>query len=75
MASSVAVKEVMLRVHPDLAKVPQPQNNRYLEELEEVLLRRVLEKSDALLHHEKFNLPDCCGTWLLARFARQENVD
>jgi len=56
MASSVEGKEVMLRVHPDVAKVMKSNQNKYLEELEEVLRRPVLVKSDPLLHHEKFDL-------------------
>ena len=56
MASSVEGKEVMLRVHPDVAKVLKSHQNKYLEELEEVLRRPVLVKSDPLLHHEKFDL-------------------
>jgi ribonuclease G len=56
MASSVEGKDVMLRVHPDVAKVLKSNQNKYLEELEEVLRRPVLVKSDAQLHHEKFDL-------------------
>jgi len=56
MASSVEGKEVVLRVHPDVAKVLKSHQNKYLEELEEVLRRPVLIKSDAQLHHEKFDL-------------------
>jgi ribonuclease G len=56
MASSVEGKEVMLRTHPDVAKVLKSHQNKYLEELEEVLRRPVLIKSDPLLHHEKFDL-------------------
>ncbi|HML18830.1 MAG TPA: Rne/Rng family ribonuclease, partial [Bryobacteraceae bacterium] len=56
MASSVEGKDVMLRAHPDVAKVLKSHQNKYLEELEEVLRRPVLVKSDPLLHHEKFDL-------------------
>ncbi len=56
MASSVEGKEVVLRVHPDVAKVLKSHQNKYLEELEEVLRRPVLIKSDTQLHHEKFDL-------------------
>jgi ribonuclease G len=56
MASSVEGKEVMLRVHPDVGKVLKSNQNKFLEELEEVLRRPVLVRSDALLHHEKFDL-------------------
>ncbi|HEY7336686.1 MAG TPA: Rne/Rng family ribonuclease [Bryobacteraceae bacterium] len=56
MAASVEGKEVMLRVHPDVAKVLKSHQNKYLEELEEVLRRPVMVKGDPLLHHEKFDL-------------------
>jgi Rne/Rng family ribonuclease len=56
MAASVEGKDVMLRVHPDVAKVLKSNQNKYLEELEEVLRRPVLVRSDAQLHHEKFDL-------------------
>ncbi len=56
MSSSIEGKDVMLRVHPDVAKLLKSHQNKYLEELEEVLRRPVLVKSDPLLHHEKFDL-------------------
>jgi ribonuclease G len=56
MAGSVEGKDVMLRAHPDVAKVLKSNQNKYLEELEEVLRRPVMVKSDPLLHHEKFDL-------------------
>jgi ribonuclease G len=56
MAKSVEGKDVMLRVHPEVAKLLKSHQNKYLEELEEVLRRPVLVKSDAQLHHEKFDL-------------------
>jgi ribonuclease G len=56
LAASIEGKDVMLRVHPDVAKVIKSHGNKYLEELEEVLRRPVLVKSDPQLHHEKFDL-------------------
>ena len=56
MASSVEGKEVVLRTHPDVAKVLKSNQNKYLEELEEILRRPVLIKSDPLLHNEKVRL-------------------
>jgi ribonuclease G len=56
IARSVDSKDVMLRVHPDVAKVLKSHQNKFLEELEEILRRPVLVKSDPLLHHEKFDL-------------------
>jgi ribonuclease G len=56
LAKSVEGKDVMLRVHPDVAKLLKSHQNKYLEELEEVMRRPVLVKSDPQLHHEKFDL-------------------
>ncbi|MBV9036602.1 MAG: Rne/Rng family ribonuclease [Acidobacteriaceae bacterium] len=49
-------KDVVLRVHPDVAKVLKASSNRYLEELEEILGRPVLVTGDPALHTEKFDL-------------------
>jgi ribonuclease G len=49
-------QEVILRVNPEVAKLLKSHTTRYLEELEEVLHRSVLVKSDPLLHQEKFDL-------------------
>jgi ribonuclease G len=56
IASSLEGKDVMLRVHPDVARVLKSSHNKYLEELEEILRRPVLVKGDPQLHHEKFDL-------------------
>ncbi len=56
IARGIEGKDVMLRVHPEVAKVLKASNNRYLEELEEILRRPVLVTGDATLHHEKFDL-------------------
>jgi hypothetical protein len=47
---------VVLRVHPDVAKVLKASNNHFLEEIEEILGRPVLVTSDPTLHTEKFDL-------------------
>ena len=47
---------VMLRVNPEVAKVLKSNQNSYLGEIEEILGRTVLVKSDPLLHQEKFDL-------------------
>jgi ribonuclease G len=49
-------KDALLRVHPDVAKVLKANDNKYLEELEQILQRPVLVKGDPALHHEKFDL-------------------
>jgi len=56
IAAAIEGKEVMLRVHPDVARFLKSNQNKYLEEIEEVLRRPVLVKADPLLHHEKFDL-------------------
>ncbi len=56
IASAVEGKDVMLRVHPDVAKYLKSNQNRYLEEMEEILRRPVMVKADPTLHHEKFDL-------------------
>ncbi len=56
IARAVEGQNVMLRVHPDVAKVLKSNQNRYLEELEEILGRPVMVSSDPMLHHEKFDL-------------------
>ncbi len=49
-------KDVELRVNPDVAKVLKSHNNDHLAELEEILGRTVIVKSDPTLHQEKFDL-------------------
>jgi ribonuclease G len=49
-------KEVMLRVNPEVAKELKGGNGRWLQEMEELLGRPVLVKSDAQLHQEKFDM-------------------
>jgi ribonuclease G len=56
IARAIEGKDVMLRVHPDVAKELKSSTNKYLEELEEILGRPVLVKGDIALHHEKFDL-------------------
>ena len=46
----------MLRVGPEVAKLLKSNQNSYLQELEEILGRTVIVKSDPLLHQEKFDL-------------------
>ncbi len=56
IAAALEGKDVMLRVSPDVAKLLKSNQNTYLQELEEVLGRAVIVKSDPLLHQEKFDL-------------------
>jgi ribonuclease G len=56
IARAVEGKDVMLRVSPEVAKVLKSNQNSYLQELEEILGRTVIVKSDQQLHQEKFDL-------------------
>ena len=47
---------VTLRVNPEVAKILKSNKNDYLQEIEQVLGRSVLVKSDPLMHQEKFDL-------------------
>ncbi len=49
-------KDVVLRAHPEVAKVLKSHKNQYLEEIESILGRPVLVTGDPLLHQEKFDL-------------------
>ena len=56
IARSLEGNNVMLRVAPDVAKMLKSNQNSFLQEIEEVLGRTVIVKSDPLLHQEKFDL-------------------
>jgi ribonuclease G len=56
IAKAVEGKDVMLRVAPDVAKLLKSNQNTFLQELEEILGRTVIVKSDHQLHQEKFDL-------------------
>ena len=56
IARSVEGKDVMLRVSPEVAKLLKSNQNTYLQELEEILGRTVIVKTDTQLHQEKFDL-------------------
>jgi ribonuclease G len=56
IARAVEGNDVMLRVSPEVAKLLKSNQNTYLQELEEILGRTVIVKSDPLLHQEKFDL-------------------
>ncbi len=47
---------VMLRVNPEVAKTIKTSAETYLQELEDLLGRAVIVKSDPLLHPDKFDL-------------------
>jgi ribonuclease G len=56
IAPALEGKDVMLRVHPDVAKELKRTGENYIAELEEILGRTLIVKSDPLLHPEKFDL-------------------
>lgn len=49
-------REILLRVHPDVAQRLQKQQQSVLNELECVLHSEILLQSDANLHHESFDI-------------------
>jgi len=56
MAKVIEGKDVMLRVSPEVARLLKSNQNTYLQEIEEILGRTVIVKSDHQLHQEKFDL-------------------
>ncbi len=48
--------DVMLRVNPEVAKVLKADNGKWLQEMEELLKKTIIVKSDASLHQEQFDL-------------------
>lgn len=56
LAPALDSGDVVLRVHPDVAKVLKSSKNDYIQELEEILGRTLIITADPLLHHEKFDL-------------------
>jgi ribonuclease G len=55
-AKVVDTPNVVLRVHPDVAKELKSTENDFMEELEEILGRPVVVTPDPLLHPEKFDM-------------------
>ena len=49
-------REVLLRVHPDVAQRLQKQQRSVLDEMERILGAEILLQSDANLHHESFDV-------------------
>ncbi len=54
--SKASKSNLVLRVNPEVAKVLKSNHNSYLQEMEEILGKSVLVKSDPLLHQTKFDL-------------------
>ena len=56
IARAVEGNNVMLRVNPEVAKLLKSNQNTYLQELEEILGRTVIVKSDPQLNQDRFDL-------------------
>ena len=56
IVKAVEGDSVMLRVNPEVAKVLKSNSNDHLEEIETILGKTVIIKSDPLLHQTKFDL-------------------
>jgi ribonuclease G len=48
--------DVLLRVHPEIVKTLKESNGKWLSELEEMIGRTILVKSDPALHPEQFDI-------------------
>ena len=48
--------DVLLRVHPETLKVLKSNNGRWLSELEDLVGKNILPKSDATLQPEQFDI-------------------
>jgi Rne/Rng family ribonuclease len=49
-------EDVMLRVHPDVAKELKTNNGRLLNEMEEMTKRTIIVKSDPAVHQQQFDI-------------------
>jgi len=56
MAKHLAQEDVMLRVHPDVAKELKANNGRLLNEMEELTKKTIIVKSDPAVHQEQFDI-------------------
>jgi len=56
IAKHLEHEDVMLRVHPDVAKELKSSNGRLLNEMEEMTKRTIIVKSDPAVHQEQFDI-------------------
>ncbi len=56
IAKHLEHEDVMLRVHPDVAKELKGNNGRLLNEMEELTKRTIIVKSDAAVHQQQFDI-------------------
>ncbi len=56
MARDFDHPDIMLRVHPEVAKALKANGSRWIQEMEELTKRNIIVKSDPLLHQEQFDI-------------------
>ena len=56
IAKHLEHEDVMLRVHPDVAKELKTNNARLLNEMEEMTKRTIIVKSDPAVHQQQFDI-------------------
>jgi Rne/Rng family ribonuclease len=56
IAKHLEHEDVMLRVHPDVAKELKSNNGRLLNEMEEMTKRTIIVKSDPAVHQQQFDI-------------------
>jgi Rne/Rng family ribonuclease len=56
IAKHLEHEDVMLRVHPDVAKELKANNAKLLNEMEELTKRTIIVKSDPAVHQEQFDI-------------------
>ncbi len=56
IAKHLEHEDVMLRVHPDVAKELKASNAKLLNEMEELTKRTIIVKSDPAVHQEQFDI-------------------
>ena len=49
-------QDVLLRVHPEVVKALKSSTSRWLQEMEEMVGKTILVKSDPSLHPEQFDI-------------------
>jgi len=56
LARAIEGKDALLRVNPEVAKLLKSNQNTYLQEIEEILGRTVIVKTDPQLNQDRFDL-------------------
>ena len=58
LETSLGGGELLLRVHPEIARALQQEEREILEELREVYGGRILVQSDSEMHHERYDVSE-----------------